>query len=244
MPAIATITGGEMRDVDRIMIDEYGIDLVRMMENAGRALAHVAISRFAPSSAVVLAGPGGNGGGGLVAARHLTNRGVSATVVLARPDLTEVARKQLQILRHMGVPITAEPRAAGLVIDALIGYGLHGDPRGRTAELIDWANTQPAPVLALDNPSGLDPTHGLPQERCVSATATLSLALPKAGLLRATEVGELYLADIGIPPAVYSRFGINATGLFDRAEIIGVATTRYPDPHLYQPHSVVHSLRR
>ncbi|MFW6034295.1 MAG: NAD(P)H-hydrate epimerase, partial [bacterium] len=75
-PVLPALTADQMREIDRIMIDELHIDLIQMMENAGRSLADLAQRRYAPADAVVLAGPGGNGGGGLVAARHLANRGI------------------------------------------------------------------------------------------------------------------------------------------------------------------------
>lgn len=194
-----SVTACEMRELDRVLVEEYGIDLVRMMENAGRSLADLTITRFTPTTVTVLAGTGGNGGGGLVAARHLRNRGVQVTVTLTRPDLAGVPGQQLRILHRMGVPITMEPTDAELVIDAVIGYSLQGDPVGRAAELVEWANAQPAPVLALDVPSGMDATFGWPGTPCVQARATLTLALPKTGLLHRAEVGELYLGDIGVP---------------------------------------------
>lgn len=135
-----------------------------MMENAGRGLADLAQQLFGPASVTVLAGGGGNGGGGLVAARHLANRGISVTVTLARAEqlLAPVTLQQCDILGRMGVPIASEPAEADLVIDALIGYSLQGNPAGRAAELIEATNRQPAPTLALDTPSGLDVTTGLP----------------------------------------------------------------------------------
>ena len=76
----------------------------------------------------------------------------------------------------------------------MIGYSLRGDPRGDTRDLIDWANQSGSPVLSLDTPSGLNVTTGEAANPCVSATATMTLALPKVGLLEATQVGELWLA--------------------------------------------------
>jgi NAD(P)H-hydrate epimerase len=200
----------QMREVDRIMIEDLHIELKQMMENAGRNLARLAFLRFRPSRVVVLAGPGGNGGGGLVAARHLTNWGVEISVVLGkeREELSPVPAHQLDVLDRMSVPTVAEPSAADLVIDALIGYSLRGNPRGRAADLIGWTGDQAAPVLSLDTPSGLDVTTGEPGRPCVSAAATLTLAAPKPGLLEAVSVGDLYLADISVPPAVYGAFGM------------------------------------
>ena len=114
---------------------------------------------------------------------------------------------------------------ADLVVDGLIGYSLSGAPRDAAADLIRWANEQGAPVLSLDVPSGLDATTGTASSPCVRATATMTLALPKEGL-RAADVGqyvgELYLADIGVPPALYAlpSIGIEVGALFAKEEVI------------------------
>jgi NAD(P)H-hydrate epimerase len=205
------------------MVDDLHIELVQMMENAGRSLAELAITRFSPTSVTVLAGPGGNGGGGLVAARHLANRGCQVQVVLSEPDrLTPVPVHQADILTRMGVTMASRPAPAALVIDALIGYSLRGNPAGTAAELISWANDQAAPVLALDAPSGLDLTTGVAGNPAVWATATLTLALPKVGLLEAPSAGELFLADISVPPLVYQRMGIAVPELFRQSSLLRI----------------------
>jgi NAD(P)H-hydrate epimerase len=218
------LTTEQMREVDRIMVDELDISLVQMMENAGRHLAELAIVRYAPRGCTVLAGPGGNGGGGLVAARHLANRGVAVEVVLSAPEaMTAVPAHQLGILRRMGVPVVTEPKAPALVLDALLGYSLTGDPHGSAAELIRWANLLDAPVLALDTPSGLELTSGRVGTPCMVADATLTLALPKRGLRQAPEVvGELFAADIAVPPSVYGQLGIRSTAPFAAGTIVRV----------------------
>jgi NAD(P)H-hydrate epimerase len=220
-----SVTAAQMREVDRVMTEEFGIGLVQMMENAGAHLAQLAISRFAPDAAVVLAGAGGNGGGGLAAARHLANRGVHVSVALPRePAPGSVPAHQLAIAERLGLPISreGEPEPAELVIDALIGYSLRGAPTGHTSALITWANAQDAPILALDVPSGFDATTGQALAPCVTATATLTLALPKTGLVGAAQTGELYLADIGVPPSVYARLDLEVPALFREHEVIRV----------------------
>lgn len=207
--SLPAVTAEEMAEVDRIMIEDLGIELVQMMENAGRNLALLALERFHPDSVVVLAGSGGNGGGGIAAARHLTNRGTATTIVLGqeRSRLAPVPDLQLGIAERMGIAMVDVPPAADLVIDALIGYSLKGNPRGRKAELIEWADSSGTPILALDTPSGLDVSSGQAMDPCVDATATMTLAMPKKGLFGAAQVGDLYLADISVPPAVYERLG-------------------------------------
>jgi NAD(P)H-hydrate epimerase len=222
---IPALTEAQMREVDRIMVEDLDIKLVQMMENAGRNLAQLALLRFRPGEVIVLAGPGGNGGGGLVAARHLANRGVDVRVVLSQPadDFSGVPAHQLAILRSMEIP--PQPGATtdvDLIVDALIGYSLRGDPRGKTRDLIDWANESKAPVLSLDTPSGLNVTTGEAATPCVEATATMTLALPKVGLLEAPEVGELWLADISVPPSVYRAFDLEVGNLFEEDTIVRV----------------------
>lgn len=234
---IPWLTTEQMIEVDRAMMEEYGIDLVRMMENAGRSLAHLARARFldgdpAGRRVVVLAGTGGNGGGALVCARRLHSYGAQAQVFITRPDaeFTPVPGQQLAILRRMGAPIyqakeLAQVAQPDLVIDGVIGYSLKGAPRGAAAELIRWANASGAPILALDAPSGVDTTTGAVFDPAIRAAATMTLALPKAGLRApgvAAQVGELYLADIGVPPALYAEpaLGLNVGPIFARSDIV------------------------
>jgi NAD(P)H-hydrate epimerase len=175
----------------------------------------------------VLAGVGGNGGGGLVAARHLANRGVAVSAVPSGRESTmaDMTAHQLDIVRRMELPVIDAPVDADLVIDALVGYSLRGDPRPPTDRLIDWIVDQPAPVLSLDTPSGLDVTSGHSGSPCVHATATMTLALPKVGLMRAPEtVGELYLADISVPPHAFARIGVQVGDLFAHDRIVRLTT--------------------
>ena len=144
------ITTDQMREVDRLMIEVYGIHLIQMMENAGRNLAHLARARFLDGEpkdkqVLVLAGTGGNGGGGLVCARRLRNWGARVTVLTSaqRSDYDGVPKHQLSILELIGVPIVSAQEVpelpnAHLIVDAIIGYSLRGAPScGRvTAQLL------------------------------------------------------------------------------------------------------------
>src|SRR5215472_393875 len=208
---VPAVTEAEMREVDRIAIEETGPNLFQMMENAGRNLATLVIERLGAgwksARVAVLAGTGGNGGGGLCAARHLANRGVAVDVCLADPDgLGQVPAYQRHVLastRAREVP-RAQLGSPDVILDAILGYSLAGAPRGAFAELIEWANGAKAPILALDLPSGLDATSGEAPGGVIRARWTMTVALPKTGL-RAAAVGELFLADIGIPEGVYRR---------------------------------------
>lgn len=232
------LTTAQMIEVDRAMIEDFHIELIQMMENAGRNLAHLARMRFFDGNpvgkkVVILAGTGGNGGGAMVCARRLHNWGAKVQVYLTKPDseFTPVPARQLDVLRQMQVSITAQAsaitgaEALDLIVDGVIGYSLKDNPRGTAADLIRWANDQNAPILALDAPSGVDTTTGTVFDPAIKATATMTLALPKEGL-RATgveeHVGELYLADISVPPALYTEpaLGLQVNYLFAKSEII------------------------
>jgi NAD(P)H-hydrate epimerase len=223
----------QMIEVDRVMIEDLGIELIQMMENAGRTLAQLVVSRFAPRSVTVLAGSGGNGGGGLVAARHLANRGVDVSVTLGKPadELTPVPRHQYEILRQMGVSIVPEPRWSEVIVDALIGYSLNGAPRGRIAELIAGIDDAGERIVALDTPSGLNVTDGSTPGAIVSADITMTLALPKQGLRFATHVGELYVADISVPPWVFDALGAGPAPDFTRSALLRVTDAVRGDIH-------------
>jgi NAD(P)H-hydrate epimerase len=211
-----------MREVDRLAVEETGPNLFQMMENAGRNLALTVIDRlgsdWATAPIVVLAGTGGNGGGGICAARHLANRGSDVTVVVSDANrLGAVPAAQLSVYRGTDGRLVQPSQVTSLaaaVVDALIGYSLSGPPRGVASDLIGWAGSQPSPVVALDVPSGVDSTTGEAPGVCVEAKITMTLALPKTGL-DVPAVGELWLADIGIPKEVYRRIGLKVpAGLF------------------------------
>ncbi len=213
-----------MIEVDRVMIEDLGIELIQMMENAGRNLARLVFNLFRPSSVLILAGSGGNGGGGLAAARHLANRGILVSIALGkdRSSYAGVPGQQLDIADRMGIAIDQPLAKADVVVDALIGYSLSGVPRGRVAELIDYTSAQHGIIVALDTPSGLDVTAGSTPGAVVKADATLTLALPKVGLRDSPEVGELYVGDISVPPGVYDSVDAGPAPDFTKSPILRI----------------------
>ncbi|HRA68065.1 MAG TPA: NAD(P)H-hydrate epimerase [Caldilinea sp.] len=235
--AVPTVSTEQMQEIDRLMVEVYTIDLLQMMENAGRSLAMLARTMLGGEVTdrpiVVLAGRGNNGGGGLVAARHLLNWGAWVQIVCSYPPAAYqgAPARQLQILQAMGAPLAWaeegwELPPADLLIDAIIGYGLRGDPRGPARNLIQLANSSAAPILSLDAPSGVDSAAGRVFAPHIQAAATLTLALPKTGFRQpaaAAACGALHLADIGAPAALYEQLGIAAPLLFGRADLIALA---------------------
>ncbi len=240
----------DMVEVDRLMIEEYAITLLQMMENAGRGLATTGRRMLGGSTAerrvLVLVGKGNNGGGGEAAARHLANAGAHVSVALAAQpgERGEAPGRQLRTLRRMGIDgsdrstspdeLPALIMGTDLVLDALVGYSLRGAPREPVASFIRAANAASALRLALDIPSGLDGDSGIPQEPCFRAAATLTLAWPKAGLLTEAArlyVGDVYLADIGVPEPVYRAVGVERGQIFARGPIVR-AEVRDSDWHV------------
>ncbi|MCI0890851.1 MAG: NAD(P)H-hydrate epimerase [Chloroflexi bacterium] len=230
--SLPSVTRDQMREVDRLMIEEYRIQLVQMMENAGLQLARLTQKYLdelgGGQHVLVLAGRGNNGGGGLAAGRRLAAWGANVAVLLATGlDAVEgVPLQQLDILQRMDV--TVQPFAETLpehdvLLDALIGYGLQNSLRAPVSRMIDAANDSTAPIVSLDVPSGVDVDTGEAPGSAIRASATLTLALPKAGLIRPEArqfVGELYLADIGVPSALYERIGLGAPRPFAAGQLV------------------------
>ncbi len=215
------------------MVEEFGIALEQMMENAGRSLAVLARLLLGGDArgrrVLVIAGSGGNGGGGMAAARHLAVAGAEVEVRLTGPPerLDPVPRRQHASLGAIGVPSGFHPDKplpdTSLVIDAALGYGQRGAPSGEVARLIRALSD--VPVLALDVPTGLELETSTLHPPHVRAQTTLTLALPKQAL-RAGDardvVGDLYLADISVPAPVYQRLGLEYESPFGRSPIVRI----------------------
>jgi len=227
--AVPAVTAAEMREVDRVAVESFGIGVLQMMEHAGRALAGEVLDQLESVGAddgkpavTVLAGSGGNGGGGLCCARHLANRGVPVAVVLDRAPaaLTGPAAHHRETLEAMGVPIGVGPDQLStgpghVIVDAVVGYGLDGPLQGTAAELIEALDGAGGPTVSLDVPSGLDATTGDRPGVAVEPDAICTLALPKTGLEGVD--ARIVLTDIGLPAGVYEQAGVGPVAPFGQA---------------------------
>ena len=225
---VPSVTANQMREIDRIAVEETGPNLYQMMENAGRNLAIEVVDflqeGWQKSNILILAGGGGNGGGGICAGRHLVNRNISVTVCLASIDrLTDVTAYQRSVfLSANGHEITTDMvggTSPDIVVDALIGYGLKAEPQNTTKTLIEWTHNRNVPVISLDIPSGIDATTGGKPGAAINPIKTVTLALPKSGLSRKNS-GELILADIGISAVAFRRAGIDYKSPFGDCYLI------------------------
>lgn len=227
---LPTLDRGQIRQVEHLMEERFGIVPLQIMENAGRNLAWLVNALLegdlGDRPLVVLAGRGCNGGGGLAAARHLLNWGAWVQVVCSHPAdaYQDASAQQLHTLHEMGAPLAWaeegwELPPCDLLIDALIGTNLRGEPYGKVRELIQLANSSVAPIVSLETPSGVDAASGEMFTPYVRASATLMLGLPKSGALvneARQAYGNLYLGDAGAPLALYEEIGVDTTTLVKR----------------------------
>jgi NAD(P)H-hydrate epimerase len=221
------VTSAQMRELERAAIDA-GSSEAQLMEEAGLAVAQEAwmlLGTLEGRRIVVLAGPGNNGGDGLVAARHLFDWGADVAVYLPSGHRTT---GRLDELRQREIPVV-EPGAgqgdldallgpADLVIDALLGIGLQrpiedSDPIGVSLERLRAARDgfQPPKLVAVDIPSGVNADSGAMDARTVTPDITVTFGLPKVGMYQAPasgHLGKVQVIDIGIPKAAMEAVGL------------------------------------
>jgi NAD(P)H-hydrate epimerase len=219
------VTAKEMRELDRLTIEEHGVPGHVLMERAGAGATEALLEQFPhvhKSSVLVVAGKGNNGGDGFVVARLLKKQGVKCEVVLTAKK-TEVkgdALRNLEAFLKLRGRVTEVTDAAQLdivqkklqqsqlVIDALLGTGLSAPVQGLLAGVIDLVNASGVPILAIDIPSGLDADRGEPLGTSIQAELTVTFGYPKLGLIGdpgALYAGKLAVVDIGIAPEAIER---------------------------------------
>lgn len=242
-------TAAQIAALDRRATTEFGIPTAALMERAGASVAQVAhfvLRERGGRRTVALCGKGNNGGDGLVAARHLRRAGVDVAVIIAagEEEFEGDARSALSAVRDAGIPVSAAPtidaptieralRGTDLIIDALFGTGFRGPARGTAARLIEQANHSGRPILAVDVPSGLDADTGRLNGPCIRAAATVTMAMPKPGLLLypgAEMCGEISFADIGYPAALRDDPSVR-THLVTPQMVRALLPPRPPDSH-------------
>ncbi|MBF0122219.1 MAG: NAD(P)H-hydrate epimerase [Candidatus Omnitrophica bacterium] len=209
----SAFTALQMKKLDCWTIEEIGIPAICLMENAGRLVADEAVRLLRRKSGriTIVCGSGNNGGDGLVAARHLFNKGAEVAVLLAGDrarfsdealiNYLAVDKLRIPILRpdHKGMAFLARDV---MIIDALFGLGLCREITGHFRDIITAINAATARVISVDIPSGLDATTGKVWGIAVKADLTVTLAHPKRGLYIGDGpkyAGRIKVVDIGIP---------------------------------------------
>ncbi|MBE3130323.1 MAG: NAD(P)H-hydrate dehydratase [Acidobacteria bacterium] len=219
------LTAREMKEIDRIAIEEIGIPGTVLMENAGLRIVRALKGRFPKpedETIVIVAGKGNNGGDGLVVARHLFNSGAAPEVLLlaAKEEVKGDAAVNLAVVLKLGIPVTeirtpAEWKKARVkvfhatvLVDALFGTGLLKPLDGLFALAVEDMNKSAAFKVAVDIPSGLSSDTFEMIGPCVKADLTVVLAAPKIAHIfppAAEWIGDLVVAPIGIPPFLFDK---------------------------------------
>ncbi len=211
------VTAAEMRKIDQDTIEGIGIPGIVLMETAGSEIVRAIDCHYPAAQRIgILVGKGNNGGDGLVIARQLAHAGrdVHIFLVSSSDSFTGEARTNLKIANNLGLHIEEaledvsthiKSHRCELLIDAIFGTGLHSDVREPISTIINKINKLSTPILAVDLPSGLDADTGNPLGTCVKADRTVTIGLPKRGLLLhpgAELAGKIEIVDIGFPRQV------------------------------------------
>jgi len=243
------VTAEQMRELDRLTIEQYGVPSLTLMERAGQGITQAILERFAGNAkkgVLIVAGKGNNGGDGLVVARLLKKERIPiAVVLLARQDeLSADATHNLRaFLKLKGkvseiggdnlALLSQQLSKNGLIVDAIFGTGMKNDVRGRFAEAIALMNASGLPIVAVDIPSGLDSDKGTPLGVAIQAEMTVALGLAKIGEViypGLNFVGDLAVADIGIDARALTAV-VAKTELLDRDNLRSLLPRRAADTH-------------
>ncbi len=217
-PTSLVLSRNAVRELDRLCIEEYGIPGIVLMENAGRGAAeHLRRElRSNKERVVFLCGPGNNGGDAFVAARHLHNAGVEVQLFATSASSGDAAWAR-SVTERMGLITRSIAESAALdrartqfegdvlLVDALLGTGAEGAPRGAIAAALRACEpAKPRLRVALDIPTGLDAQTAVVHDPCFRADLTLTFAARKPGLI-AEVCGQIEVIDIGAPCELITR---------------------------------------
>jgi len=245
------LNAAQMREADRLTIEEIGIPSLVLMENAGRQVVAAIESvhgELLEGRVAVLCGRGNNGGDGFVVARTLIQRGVDVAVFLFGlvSDVRGDARVNLEILGRLGLTIvevadsqawelhSSELGHCTLIVDAIFGTGLNAPLTGLLETVVADVNAAGLPIVAVDLPSGLSADSHEPIGDSIEAGMTVTLAAPKLSLVlppAETRAGDIVIADIGIPGHVIEQLDGARVELMTRSGMRELITPRAPDSH-------------
>ena len=202
-----TLTLAEFRDMDYLAISEFGLPIELMMENAGLQLARLVVKHVNGTDAQIYigAGNGNNGGGGLVAARRLQAWGFHTHLHLPFEITSELPKRQLDRALKFGA-VADKPSTVDVRVDAYLGFSQKLPLGAELVATVQEANSLDCRRISLDIPTGI--SDGDNDER-FDAHAILTMAAPKFVLQNLKTNPDIYLADLGIPKAIYDTFGID-----------------------------------
>ncbi|MFZ5969464.1 MAG: NAD(P)H-hydrate dehydratase [Bacillota bacterium] len=244
------VNSKQMKNLDRIAVDEFGIPEAVLMENAGIAVFHEvmkSLERMESQRVSIICGRGNNGGDGFVAARHLFQQGVRVKVfIIGNPTvIAGAARVNYEIIENLGLSIetigkTEEihklidgMKESGLIVDAIFGTGLDREMTDFMRDIIHRINELQKKVISVDIASGVMTNTGAIAGAAIKAEKTVVLQLPKIGNVNypgAAYCGELVLKDIGIPHRAIGEAGISIN-LITKDVVKDILPMRKKDTH-------------
>jgi hydroxyethylthiazole kinase-like uncharacterized protein yjeF len=244
------VDSSEMKEIDRVAIEEFGIPDELLMENAGVEFTHRFLREFPIENrdrVGILCGGGNNGGDGFVIARHMRRRGVEPVVFLFvdRGKLKGIALSNYERLSYFGVEVcdcsTEEnlqrnrERLGGCryLVDALLGIGFRGKPRGMIEKAIAEVNGSGVPVISVDMPSGVDADGTATEGPWIEAETTYTIGLLKYGLVDypgKAAAGRIEVLDIGFPAEAVER-SAEPAGFIDKGLVEGLIPPRMNSSH-------------
>ena len=204
---VEAVTAQEMQRFDRYTMEEIGVPALVLMERAAMATIEVlAAGTLDLANVLVIAGLGNNGGDGVAIARMLIQKGVNVDLLILGDENRATANTatQLKIARGYGIHTqnrVRDFRNYTVIVDALFGIGLSKPVPSKLGDIIKRVNAANIPVVSVDVPSGLHATTGEILGSAIRATATVTFAYPKQGLLQnegLKRAGNIYVKDIGI----------------------------------------------
>jgi NAD(P)H-hydrate epimerase len=194
-------------EMDNLAINKYNLTIEVMMENAGLQLARLTSLHFPDKNSTILvgAGPGNNGGGGLVAARRLAGWGYKVYLHIPEPNLRALPALQLERALSFGAKQETVSNP-DVFIDAYLGFSQRLPLSWKYKRAVVMANAMSSFKISLDLPTGFQRKTGC---SLFKPKIIMTLAAPKKELLKPGGVlADIYVADIGIPSAIYNDFGI------------------------------------
>jgi NAD(P)H-hydrate epimerase len=226
---IKAVTSSEMREIDRISIEEIGIPASILMNNAGKSAAEFIEKNFKDKPVTIFCGTGNNGGDGFTAVYYLFNKGIISVIYLSgnKNKLSETSKIFMNLCEKMNIPIheinnenisSIKIPEGSIIIDAVLGTGFEGVPKGIPSEFIRKINQSGNTVVSIDIPSGLSSDGDAPVGEFVHADYTITIGLPKISLVTypcKAYCGEIIIEDIGFPVFLTSDKKLRTTLIND-----------------------------
>lgn len=211
------VTSSEMKEIDKITIENRGVSGIELMEKAGEAVAEFILAKYSPHKISIVAGKGNNAGDGFVVARLLSNKAIQVSILFLanKEELTPDALANYNLLPENVQQIVISDvsdcktffEQSDLIVDAILGTGVKGEVKGLFGEVISEIVDSKKPVVSIDIPSGLSGDGEYPSGPIVKANQTVTIGLPKLGMVISSGldyVGEMSIAKISFPEDLLS----------------------------------------